>query len=90
MADNQRDRKTETPAHGNAADELDGERIPSTDRDAEREQVRSSNDRNQKLEREGVTTKQNRGYDEAAHGQGAPTDPDSAESDIDRDDTISE
>jgi hypothetical protein len=90
MADNQHDRGTKAPAGGNAADRLDPNRIPSTDRDVEREEIRSSNDRNQQLEREGITTKQNRGYDQAAHGEGAPTDPDSAEADIDRDDTATE
>jgi len=90
MADNQRDRGTEAPAPGKTAGKLDHERIPATDSDAEREQVRSSNDRNQEREREGIATKENRGYDQPAHGKGEPTDPDSAEADIDRDDTTTD
>ena len=93
MADNQRPAKTELPNRDNDADNLGGEQIPSTDSDVEREQVRSSNDRDQQLEREGVETPHNRGYDEAARGQGGqrgPTDPDSADSDVDRDDTVND
>lgn len=92
MADNQRDPKTEPRKRGDA-DNLDRERIPSTDSDVEREQVRSSNTREQQLEREGVESQHNRGYDSAAHGQGGqrgPTDPDSAKSDVDRDDTVAD
>ena len=93
MADNQRHPKTEVPKRGNDADNLDREPIPSTDSDEKGEQVRSSNTRNQQLEREGVETPHNRGYDEAARGQGGqrgPTDPDSADSDVDRDDTVND
>ena len=88
MADNQRDRTTATPE--NDDDNLDQEPIPSTDSEGEREQVRSSNDRDQELERQGITSKHNRGYDQAVSGQTGPTDPDSAESDVDRDDTVTE
>ena len=66
-------------------------------RDTEQDRVRSSNDRDQSAEREGVETEHNRGYDDAVRGQGATrnesvedVDPDSAESDVDRDDTIDE
>ena len=38
---------------------------PDETREEERQRVRSSNDRDQELEREGVVTKHNRGYDEA-------------------------
>jgi ATP-dependent Lhr-like helicase len=58
--------------------------------DDEREAVRSSNDQGQQLEREGVTSRHTRGYDNAAQGEARDVDPDSAESEIDRDDTIPE
>ena len=93
MADNKRNPTTQSPRRGADGDKLDGEQIPSTDRDAEREQVRSSNNRDRQLEREGVESQHNRGYDQAARGQGGqrgPTDPDSAESDVDRDDTVAD
>jgi len=60
-------------------------------RDAEHERIRSSNDRDQALERAGRTSEHNRGYDEAvrraALEDDEDIDPDSADSDIDRDDT---
>jgi hypothetical protein len=66
-------------------------------RESEQEAVRSSNDRDQKAEREGFVTEHNRGYDDAARGRqsveredSGDVDPDSAESDVDRDDTIDE
>jgi ATP-dependent Lhr-like helicase len=60
--------------------------------DTEHERVRSSNDRDQAMEREGEVSGHNRGYDEAVEGRGSDeafedVDPDSAESDIDRDDS---
>ena len=65
--------------------------------DIERDRVRSSNDRDQATEREGMESEHNRGYDDAVRGndnsgdeQFEDTDPDSASSDIDRDDTIDE
>ena len=68
-----------------------------TTRESEHDAIRSSNDRDQKAEREGVETEHNRGYDEAARGRTSvehedlgDVDPDSAESDVDRDDTIDE
>ena len=63
-------------------------------RESEQDAVRSSNDRDQAAERDGVETAHNRGYDEAAKGQSVEhedlgdVDPDSAESDVDRDDTL--
>jgi len=86
MADNQHHPKTQLPKRGNDAGNLDRERIPSTDSDVEGEQVRSSNTRDPQLEREGVESQHNSGKG----GQRGPTDPDSAESDIDRDDTIAD
>ena len=64
--------------------------------ETENDRVRSSNDRDQTVEREGLETEHNRGYDEAVRGHKSSDeasediDPDSAESDIDRDDTIDE
>jgi ATP-dependent Lhr-like helicase len=61
--------------------------------DVEHERVRASNDFDQELEREGITSRHNRGYDEAVRGDvddEGPVDPDSAESGIDRDDTMDE
>jgi hypothetical protein len=65
---------------------------PNT-REEEQDQVQSSNDRDQELEREGIETEHNRGYDEAARGateEGEDVDPDAAEADIDRDDSVTE
>jgi len=71
---------------------------PDSTSETERESIRSSNDRDQALERDGLETEHNRGYDEAvtnrrsSEGEDAleDVDPDSAESDVDRDDTIDE
>ena len=65
---------------------------------SEHDTIRSSNDRDQQAERDGVETEHNRGYDEAVRGRRTnveqedlgDVDPDSAESDVDRDDTIDE
>ena len=57
--------------------------------DTEHDRVRTSNDRDQKLEREGIQTEHNRGYDKASRGGEAArpdVDPDSADAGIDRDD----
>ena len=60
-------------------------------RDEEQERVRSSNDEDQAMEREGMESSHNRGYDKAVRGQGVEdVDPDSAESEVDRDDTVVE
>jgi ATP-dependent Lhr-like helicase len=52
------------------------------------ERVRSSNDMDQQLEREGVQPKRNRGYDEAANSPrgGRDVDPDRPDAGVDRDD----
>jgi hypothetical protein len=42
--------------------------IPASETDAEHERIRSSNDRDQELEREGRVSRHNRGYDEAVKG----------------------
>ena len=55
--------------------------------DTEHDRVRDSNDRDQELEREGIQSEHNRGYDEAARGETRrDVDPDSPNADIDRDD----
>ena len=54
--------------------------------DTEHDRVRSSNDRDQQLEREGTSSTHNRGYDEAVRGQTEDIDPDSPDAEIDRDD----
>jgi hypothetical protein len=49
--------------------------------------VRSSNDQDQAMERDGLTSRHNRGYDQAVRNENAgDVDPDRAEADIDRDD----
>lgn len=42
--------------------------IPASETDAEHERIRSSNDRDQALERKGQVSRHNRGYDEAVKG----------------------
>jgi ATP-dependent Lhr-like helicase len=60
-------------------------------RDMEQERIRSSNDRDQAMERVGEIAPHNRGYDKAVRGHGVEdVDPDSAESDVDRDDTVTD
>jgi hypothetical protein len=63
--------------------------------ESEHDTVRSSNDRDQAAERDGIETEHNRGYDEATRGRRSEeqedlgdVDPDSAESDNDRDDAL--
>ena len=88
MADNSRDPKSETPQQQRPNTQDDQDRSQSgSDRDSEHDRIRASNDRDQQLERQGVSSRHNRGYDAAADGQQGPTDPDSAESENDRDDT---
>jgi ATP-dependent helicase Lhr and Lhr-like helicase len=62
-------------------------------REEEHDQVRSSNDRDQELEQEGIETEHNRGYDDAVRGareEGEDLDPDAPEADIDRDDSVTD
>ena len=58
-------------------------------REDEHERIRSSNERDQAMEREGLESEHNRGYDNAVRGRESveDIDPDSAESEVDRDDT---
>jgi hypothetical protein len=56
-------------------DELDDMTVvplPSSETEAEHERIRASNERDQKLEREGKPSRHNRGYDEAADGMSTP------------------
>jgi len=46
--------------------------IPASETEAEHERIRSSNDRDQALEREGRISRHNRGYDEAVKGVPTP------------------
>ena len=59
MADQEKDEMTVVP-------------IPSSETRAEHQRIRSSNDRDQAAEREGKSTRHNRGYDEAADGTPVP------------------
>ena len=68
-------------------DRTDNTTQPDSESNQERERVRSSNDRDQAMEREGKESRHNRGYDEAVSGGSRDVDPDSAESDVDRDDS---
>ena len=91
MADNERDLMSETP-----------QQRRSETSDDEHDRIRASNDLDQELEREGIQSKHNRGYDEAVKGVRSPeagtsageggqdVDPDSAEAEVDRDDTVEE
>ena len=70
---------------------------PNATSDTERERVRGSNDRDQAAERDGIDSEHNRGYDEATRARDSSDDeqfedidPDSAESDVDRDDSVDE
>jgi hypothetical protein len=46
--------------------------IPADETEAEHKRIRSSNDRDQELEREGKVAPHNRGYDQAADGIASP------------------
>jgi hypothetical protein len=64
-------------------------------RDMEQDRVRSTNDLDQAAEREGIDSERNRGYDESVAGsertdEFEDVDPDSADSEIDRDDRLDE
>ena len=53
-------------------DEVEIVPLPSSESEAEHKRIRSSNDRDQRLEREGKVSRHNRGYDEAADGKQPP------------------
>lgn len=46
--------------------------IPASETQAEHDRIRKSNDRDQRLEREGKVSRRNEGYDEAADGAVRP------------------
>jgi hypothetical protein len=46
--------------------------IPTGETESERQRIRSSNDRDQRAEREGRTARHNSGYDQAADGPKTP------------------
>jgi hypothetical protein len=50
-------------------DDLTPVPLPASETEAEHRRIRSSNDRDQKLEREGKVARHNQGYDEAADGK---------------------
>ncbi len=64
--------------------------------DSEHDRVRSSNDQDQEMEREGVESTRNQGYDRVVRGEDLgdvddrELDPDSADSSVDRNDTVDE
>src|SRR5258705_1091047 len=66
------------------------------DSDIEHDRVRSSNDQDQHMERDGVESMRNRRYDQIVRGEDlgdvdeSDLDPDSAVSDVDRNDTVDE
>jgi hypothetical protein len=47
--------------------------LPSSETESEHDRIRRSNDKDQRLEREGKDAPHNRGYDEAADGTVNPT-----------------
>jgi hypothetical protein len=53
-------------------DEMTVVPMPSSETEEEHDRIRSSNDRDQQLEREGKPSRHNRGYDEAADGTPTP------------------
>jgi len=56
----------------NENEELTVVPLPGQESEAEHARIRSSNDRDQELERQGKTSRHNRGYDEAAKGTSTP------------------
>ena len=46
------------------------EPLPTGETEEELERIRRSNDLDQQMERDGVVSRHNRGYDDAAHGTG--------------------
>ncbi len=100
----------------NSSDTLENTRPrPNEDSETEHDRIRSTNDQDQEIERQGLESRRNRGYDDAVNGEDAARqgkeavrrgevvrgedlgdvddneiDPDSAFSDVDRDDTVEE
>ena len=88
MADSKREGMSEaSQSKRDTKDEIS--RSPSgADSGDEHDRIRASND--QQTKRAGGTTPETRGEARTVKGQNGPTDPDSAESENDRDDTIDE
>jgi hypothetical protein len=57
------------PESNDELDDLTVVPLPSSETEEERERIRASNERDQKLEREGKLSRHNRGYDEVADGK---------------------
>ena len=78
MADNTRD--------------MDDDMVAPEDVDREEERVRSSFDRDQEMEREDIGSERHGGDDSGVRerGKSEDIDPDSAESDVDRDDFLTD
>jgi hypothetical protein len=100
----------------NSSDTLENTRPrPHEDSETEHDRIRSTNDQDQAMERQGLNSRRNSGYDDAVQGEDAvregeeavrrgevvrgedpgdvddsDVDPDSASSDVDRDDTVEE
>ena len=62
------DRKSADDAAEPLGDGAEVVPIPASDTQADHDRVRKSNDRDQRLEREGKASAHNEGYDEAADG----------------------
>ena len=57
---------------GDELEDLTAVPLPSDETEEEHNRIRSSNDRDQRLEREGKPSRHNQGYDEAADGKAVP------------------
>ncbi len=57
---------------GQHDDDLEAVPLPSSETQEEHDRIRRSNDRDQKLERDGESSPHNRGYDEVADLTGVP------------------
>lgn len=73
----------EQPRNDRVVENIPSEPSPDETRLGEHDRVRASNDRDQDLERHGVQSRHNRGYDEAVAG--ATSEPDHDTQDIDPD-----
>lgn len=56
----------------NKPEDLEPVPLPSSETEEEHQRIRSSNDRDQRLEREGKRSRHNEGYDEVADGEPMP------------------
>jgi hypothetical protein len=67
-----RDTPPEAQLAENENDNLTVVPIPASETQAEHDRIRKSNDRDQRLDRDGKPSRHNRGYDEAADGPKTP------------------